>query len=130
MKIQLKKFPPALRGTCCNYVIRFVDQLDIFVSVNTAYVSVIMVDLFRQSSAMSWLVVKSSAVLASCSMVYHAVTLAVGDLPGDLYTNTVLMAGMDLLSHLVFPYFMEQSYCGRVRMSVIGLSSALQQKIK
>ena len=59
-----------------------------------------MVDLFKQSSAMSWLVIKSSLVLASCSMVYHAVTLAVGDLPGDLYTNTALMAGMDLLSHL------------------------------
>ena len=59
-----------------------------------------MIDLFLQSSSMSWLVIKSSLVLASCSMVYHAVTLAVGDLPGDLYTNTVLMAGMDLVSHL------------------------------
>ena len=70
-------------------------------------------NLFSYSREMTLVTLKSGYLWIAASMVYYGLGLNAGNLPGDIYMNTAISATIDLIAHIIFPFFMDWPKLGR-----------------
>ena len=83
--------------------------------------NVTVLDLFKHGPEMTWMVMKSCYLWLACSTVYYGIALNTGNLPGSIYSNTVINGCVDFVGHVTFPFLVESKLFGRKWTMFIGL---------
>ena len=97
------------------------DQIPVEENEDDSSKNVTILDLFKQGSEMTVMVLKSSYLWLASSTVYYGIALNTGNLPGSIYTNTVINGCVDFVGHVTFPFLVESKLLGRKWTMFMGL---------